>query len=295
MSCVQFIGKICGGGGSGSISIDRASDTRKDFVRFIKAATKSKDSPEYAELYHFLLSCFSEADTDFDGRVGPNDFDVMVERAGALPRKWGFAPTSAELFATAQERNDFRQKEFKKMNTSGSGYIAFDEWLVWCYSHICEKAKLLESQKVDSTMNTGQEDFKAFVIAAAKSRQSHEYKELYHFLQDCFTKADANRTGKIGPKEFDTMIEVAAAAPRRFGFAPSSSATYKNADERIQARTKMFKDMDVDNSGFIAFDEWLTFCYDHICMKAQTLDAGLTGKAPPAGKVNGGKCPYGFA
>jgi len=278
---MQFLGKICGGNASG---IDRASDTRKDFVKFILAATQSKESPEFSELYHFLLSCFNEADTDFDGRVGMGEFDIMVERAGALPRKWGFAPTSAELFATPQARTEFRQKEFKKMNTSESGYIAFDEWLAWSYSHICEKAKLLDVKKSDSTMNTGKEDFKAFVIAAAKSRQSHEYKELYHFLQDCFTKADGQRSGKIGPKEFDTMIEEAAAAPRRFGFAPPTSTTYKNPDERLQARTKMFKDMDADNSGFIAFDEWLTFCYEHICKKAQTLDAGLTGVPPPNGK-----------
>lgn len=286
MSCFSF---ICGAA-KPTTAIDRASDTRKDFVTFILKATKSKSSPEYGELYHFLLACFTEADTDFDGRVGADEFDIMVERAGALPRRWGFAPTSAELFSTAQERIEFRQKTFKEMNTSGTGYVAFDEWLAWSYEHICGKAKLLDMDKADSKMNTGKEDFKNFVIAASKSRHSVEYKEFYHFLQDCFTKADSKRLGKVGPAEFDVMIEEAANAPRRFGFAPSSADTYKSVDERRAARDKMFKDMDVDESGFIAFDEWLNFSYDHICLKAKVLDDSLSGVAPAKGK-----CPMGFA
>jgi len=283
MSCLQLLGKICG---NSNLSIEHASDSKISFVKFIKAATQSTDSLEYAELYHFLLETFVEADTDFNGLVDIDNFDFMVERAGALPRKWGFAPTSGEQFATRKERIDFRTKEFQKINVSGTGHITFHEWLGWCYSHICEKAKLLDARMAVSKMNTGKEDFKDFVIAASKSRHSHEYKEFYHFLHDCFTKADADRDGKVGPKEFDAMIEVAAAAPRRFGFAPTSSATYKNAAQRIAARTKMFKDMDLDRNGFIGFDEWLTFCYDHVCMKAKTLDSNLTGVAP--------RCPYGF-
>jgi len=265
-------------------------------VKFIKKATSSKQTREYEELYHFLLTCFIESDRDFDGRVTADDFDVMVERAGSLPRKWGFAPTTAEMFATPQERADFRKKEFAVINQSGTGYIAFDEWLNWAYRHISEKAASLNIQQADTKMNTGKEDFKSFIIKAARSRHNPEFKELYHFLQDCFTKADRDRDGLVGADEFDEMIEIAAAAPRRFGFAPPTSGTYKNAQERIAARTKMFKDMDVDNSGTIAFDEWLTFCYSHICMKAKTLDATLPGTAPPPGELreSTGKCPYGF-
>merc|ERR1711988_1075517 len=125
-------------------------------------------------------------------------------------------------------------------------------------------------------MNTNATDFRQFVINACSSTQTAEYKELYHFLQDCFTKADRNLSGRIGAKEFDEMIEIAADAPRRFGYAPPSSATYANAAERAAARQQMFQDMDYRKQGFIAFDEWLAFCYNHIIEKAKTLDPTLT-------------------
>jgi Ca2+-binding EF-hand superfamily protein len=194
------------------------------------------------------------------------------------------------MFKDEQERLAFRKQEFAKINKAGNGYIAFDEWLEWSYNHISEKSKLLDESKADSKMNTGKEDFKAFIIAATKSRHSHEYKELYHFLQDCFTKADEDHDGRVGHHEFDKMIEIAAAAPRRFGFAPSASAIYKNTNERIEARKKMFEAMNTSHSDFIAFDEWLTYCYNHICEKAKALDPSLTGTPPTIGHG----CPYGF-
>jgi len=260
---------------SSKLSIQHASDSREDFVEFIKNATRSKATHEFGELYHFLLTCFIECDKDFDGRISHEDFDEMVERAGALPRKWGFAPTSAEQFPDKAQRQMFRNAQFKDINTSGTGYVAFDEWFSWAYAHICEKTKLLDITQARSKMHTSAPDFKQFVISACRSRQSPEYKELYHFLQDCFTKADRQRTGGVGPDEFDEMIEVAADAPRKFGFAPSAAQTYESEQARKAARRQMFQTMDVDRSNIIAFDEWLTFCYQHICEKARQLDPTL--------------------
>jgi len=33
--------------------------------------------------------------------------------------------------------------------------------------------------------------------------------------------------------------------------------------------------------GFISFEEWLSYSYSHICEKAKTLDATLSGTPPP--------------
>merc|ERR1719197_1550837 len=73
------------------ITVAHATENRGTFVKFIKKATASKESAEYAELRHYLMDCFVECDTDFDGLIKDDTFDDMVERAGALPRKWGFA------------------------------------------------------------------------------------------------------------------------------------------------------------------------------------------------------------
>merc|ERR1719210_615298 len=87
------------------------------FVKFVLKATSDKSSAEFDTLYKFLLQCFTEADTDFDGMVSPDDFDLMAERAGNLPRQFGFAPTSLEAFKDPDERRAARAAMFSKMDT----------------------------------------------------------------------------------------------------------------------------------------------------------------------------------
>jgi Ca2+-binding EF-hand superfamily protein len=268
-------------------------DTKEEITRFLKKACANKKTAEYKELYRFLLGIFKKCDRDYDGLVGPEDFDVMVEMAGSIPRMFSFAPSSAEGFAKDADRMDFRKNLFKKIDSDGSGKISFDEWLGYCYDHICEKTKSLDIRTVDPPINT-KEKFKNFVIRAASSKRTPEYKDLYLLLLKEFVSADYDMDGKISVKEFDEIIDRAAAYPRKFGFAPPASVTFKTPKARLEARTKMFKEMDTDGNGTISFEEWLTFTYKHICEKAQTLDGSLTGA--PVAFVAGpkGACPFGF-
>jgi Ca2+-binding EF-hand superfamily protein len=268
-------------------------DTKTEITKFLKKACSSKKTPEYKELYRFLLGIFKKCDRDFDGLVGPDDFDVMVEMAGSIPRMFAFAPSSAESFAKDAERIDFRTKLFKQIDSDGSGKISFDEWLGYCYDHICEKTKSLDIKTVDPPINT-KEKFKNFVIKAASSKRTTEYKDLYLLLLKEFVSADYDMDGKISVAEFDEIIGRAADYPRKFGFAPPASVTYKSSKERLAARSKMFSEMDTDGNGTISFEEWLTFTYKHICEKAKTLDQSLTGVPPPFVAGPKGACPFGF-
>jgi len=266
------------------ISAELACSQKDMFVQFVKKAAASKDSPEYEELHYYLMQCFVECDLDFDGLIRPEDFDNLVERAGSLPRKWGFAPTTIEMFKTDADRESFRRKIFAEINKSGSRTIHFDEWLNWSYQHICDKAKTIKDSDSRSKMSTNKEDFKEWVVAAAKSRQSTEYKEMYHFLHECFMRADEQQTGLVDAAGFDKMIELAAAAPRKFGFAPPTNQTYKTDEERKAARDKMFAEIASKNRRSfrdkIPFQSWLAWSYAHICGKAKVLDASLTGVPP---------------
>merc|ERR1719146_90510 len=179
------------------ITVAHATENRGTFVKFIKKATASKESAEYAELRYYLMDCFVECDTDFDGLIKDDTFDDMVERAGALPRKWGFAPTTAEMFSSAEQQAAFRKKVFKEINKSGTGKIPFDEWMDWSYSHICRKGQELQVQYAETKMTTSADDFKLFITSASKSRHCPEFKELYHFLKSCFDKADRKCEGLI--------------------------------------------------------------------------------------------------
>jgi len=271
------------------ITVAHASENRATFVKFIKKSAASKESAEYQELRHFLMDCFVECDTDFDGLIKEDTFDDMVERAGALPRKWGFAPTAAEMFQTPEQQTSFRSKTFREVNVSGTGSIPFDEWMNWSYSHICRKSEELKIEYAETKMTTNKEDFKTFIVNAAKSRHCPEFKELYHFLKGCFDKADRKAVGLIGVEEFDEMCELAGAAPRKFGFAPPSNETYASDDARVKARTKMFNEIAAKNKrGFrdkLAFNGWLEWTYEHICMKAQKLNPSLSGRAPAIGDM----------
>merc|ERR1712050_283213 len=224
-----------------------------------------------------------------DGKVDHSDFDIMVERAGALPRKWGFAPTSAEAFPDPAQRQAHRQQLFAIVNKTGCGKISFNEWLEWAYTHICEKARVLSTMGLEAQdrHDASKEAFRDWIIKATQNKQSHEYKEFYHFLQDCFTKADRKHVGMIGPNEFDEIIEVAADLPRKFGYAPPANQTYRSEAERKAAREQMFRQMDRDNDGAIAFDEWLQFVYEHCCGKVAGLlggaNQGFSMAVPPAG------------
>jgi len=265
------------------ISADLASESKEMFIKFVKEAAKSKESPEYEELHYFLMQCFVECDLDFDGLIRPSDFDSLVERAGALPRKWGFAPTTLEMFKN-KDKDVFRKDLFTKINKSKTGTIHFDEWLEWSYAHVVEKARMLSVEDAKSKMETNVQDFKKWVIAAAKSRESPEYKELYHFLRDCFTRSDESQTGLVDAQGFDRMIELAAQAPRRFGLAPPTNKTYKNDEERIKKRQEMFDSIASRNRRSfrdkIPFQSWLQWAYAHICEKAKELDNSLTGVPP---------------
>jgi len=259
--------------------IEDISD-RDELVAFLRKACASKRSAEYRSLYRFLVKVFRSADRDYDGLVGPEDFDIMVEIAGAIPRRFGLAPTSSEMFSSPAERVTRRNEMFKQINKDGKGMISFNEFLDYTYNHICRMMGTSEMQASNTRIDK-KAHFKDFVLAASRTRRSPEYKKLYDLLLSTFVEADKDNDGKVNLQEFDGMIDIAASYPRQFGFAPPTSKLYKSTAERMEVRGKMFQVMDKDGDGNISFEEWLNFSYSHICEKAKLLDDTLSGTVPP--------------
>merc|ERR1719230_1543628 len=168
--------------------------------------------------------------------------------------------------------------------------IPMDEWLDWCLEHVVLKAQFLDEAFASSKKDTNAEDFKTWIVSAATTRHCPEYKELYHFLRDCFMKADKGNAGLITAAEFDVMVELAGAAPRKFGFAPPTASTYSSDAARIAARTKMFNEIAAKSirglKDKLPFNAWLEWAYAHICQKAMSLDPSLTGKTPAVGDLS---------
>merc|ERR1719150_2591353 len=116
--------------------------SKEEFIAFIKRAVNTK-SPEYKELYAFLMRTFQAGDKEGYGEVGPAEFDEMIECAANAPRRFGLAPKTEELFKSKGERFIARVAHFSKMNTRSTGKISFDEWLNFTMDHIVGKVQSL--------------------------------------------------------------------------------------------------------------------------------------------------------
>ena len=202
--------------------------TREEFIVFIRQAMNDRTSGAYEELYQFLVSCFTRADTDLNGKVPLSAFDQLIEEAAALPRKYGYAPTTESLYPTEDARKAGRSEWFSKMDTDKSGYITLDKWVTFANNHIMGKVSQLPKDYLGGdSKDVTKDEFLTFMKAAV-DKSTPQYKELYFFLLKTFQKGDADRKGEVTPEAFDKMIEDAAAAPRRFGLAPRTEELFPN-------------------------------------------------------------------
>ena len=242
--------------------------TKEEFVRFVRYAAGDQKTDAFAELSNFLTRCFIRADTDFDGKVFIDQFDDLIEEAAALPRKYGFAPPSSQMYPTVEARKAGRAQMFRDMNTMSDGFITLAEWIDYAVKHIIGKAKGLPKDYLEG--DCSKEEFVDFIKKAVR-KSTPEFKELYFFLLAVFTDADSNHDGAVSHRGFDYMIELAAAAPRRHGLAPATSAMFKTESDRLAKRLEYFKAMDKKGTGQISFDQWLDYAVTHIMGKVAAL------------------------
>ena len=116
--------------------------SKEEFIEFMKMAV-DKSSPEYRELYHFLLKTFQAGDVQKVGKIDLNSFDKMIEAAANAPRRFGLAPKTSQMFQTDADRLKKRKEYFQTMDLDHNNMISFDEWLRYAYDHIVKKVATL--------------------------------------------------------------------------------------------------------------------------------------------------------
>jgi len=257
--------------------------TASAFGPWVRAAIERQGSQERRELYTFLCDCFMDADADRDGFVSSEEFDFLCEKAAALPRRFGLAPNWRDLYGTVEGRQAARGELFKKVDSSKRGKIGIDDWIQYAFKHIGEKVKTMQKDTVDFSdlPKSGKGKFIAFLKTATSDKKSRENTELYQFLFNNFVLADKEAKGAVTLEQFDTLVELSAAAPRALGLAPKSSEMFASDAERIAARKKLFAGMDKNKSGTITFDKYLNYTMGHIAEKVENS--------------GGDKCPMGFS
>lgn len=255
--------------------------TASAFAPWVRKAIEPR-SEERRELYTFLSDCFMDADADRDGFVNSEEFDFLCEKAAALPRRFGLAPSWRDLYSTVEGRQAARRELFKKVDSSKRGTIGMDDWIQYAFKHIEVKVKTMHKQTVDfgDLPKSGKDKFLDFLRTATSDNKSREHTELYQFLFNNFVLADKEAKGAVTAEQFDYLVEISADAPRVLGLAPKSADMFSSDAERLASRKKLFASMDKDGGGTITFDEYLSYTMTHISEKVQGA---------------GGKCPMGFA
>jgi len=113
--------------------------TKEQYMDFIKRAVDNPNSYERSTFYNFILSCFVEADAECKARVSYEQFDKLLDRAAAVPRHFGLAPTGSdpakrkELFESMQLVRDGKK----------TGIVNFRMFWEWTLQHTAEKLKTL--------------------------------------------------------------------------------------------------------------------------------------------------------
>lgn len=251
--------------------------SRAQFRDLINSALSDHSSQAFKELYDFNLGIFDVSDADNDGLVSLRGFDTLVELAAHIPRKFGYAPMSEDIFPTAAAKTKAREALFNQIRSaspsgqSTAGMLTFDAWFSWVVKHVGEKATQrggFWSSRSSSLMGGDAAEFLSFLVAATGSSKSPEYLDLYHHVRTVFTAVDRDYDGRINPEEFSELVELAAAAPREFGLAPKTSEMFKTPAEAKASRAKLFKEIDSKGrfgaSGFITFGKLLRWLVPHI-------------------------------
>merc|ERR1711957_720217 len=159
--------------------------SKHDFVHFIKNATSNNASPEAHELHKYLTKCFIDADSDYDGLVSYQGFNNMITEAALVPRRFGFAPHTREMYAKSQGLEDHR---FARWERSLEGFKSFFQGVA----------------KQGSSHNH-------------KTSQSTQLKEFYILTSRQFLECDVHNNGYLGRDEFTDLIRKSDGLKRRFG------------------------------------------------------------------------------
>lgn len=197
--------------------------SKHEFVHFVKEATTNNSSPEANELHKYLVKCFVDADTDYDGYVSYQGFNKMIGEAAMVPRRFGFAPHTREMYDSKEAFEEERSKLYKALCGSEEK-VTLQAWVGWAKPHIFEKAKNLEDHRY-ARWERSFEGFKSFFQNVAKQGSSHSHKtshstqlkEFYVLTMRQFTENDVHNQGWLGREEFDKLIRQHDALKARFG------------------------------------------------------------------------------
>merc|ERR1719229_563494 len=124
-------------------------------------------------------------------------------------------------------------------------------------------AQMTSAHVTMEDMKKSKKDFVHFVNKATLDKQSAEHAVMYDYLVQCFTDNDTDYDSQVSYRGFNSMIAEAAAAPRRFGFAPHTREMYFSKEDYEKERLALFNQLKGDNER-VTLESWLKWAHAHI-------------------------------
>jgi len=244
-----------------TVSWTSMGNSKNDFVSFVNSAVKDPSGLYADELNAYLNKCFVDNDSDYDGLVSYDGLNDLIHEAAIAPRRYGFAPSTRETYASKEEFDTERRALYDELR-GGEERITYESWIAWANEHIIGKAVQLEEHS-ESRWVRSKEDFDSFVKGVAKDYSNHckrsststQYKEFYMLVNGHFIKADSNNDGVVSERGFGTLVGYANEFASRFGYDWFSAVN--------------FADVAVD--GKVTFKGWFDYSVGVLLNKAGGL------------------------
>jgi len=214
--------------------IMKMKKSKHDFVKFVNKATLQPLSEEKQELYSYLVECFVDNDTDYDGQVSYRGFNSMIAEAAVAPRRFGFAPHTREMYSSKEEYESERLKLFNQLR-GGDERVSLQNWLKWADEHIKEKVGDGLQEHNENKWERSKTDYIDFLKGVLsskdancmKSSTSTQLKEHYMNSVRQFTTADTSMTGKLDKKQFDNLVQALQKLPGKHGLVMYNDWTFQ--------------------------------------------------------------------
>jgi len=243
---------------------------KKAFIAWCNNAVKDQGNAKN-EFYGFCALSFGDVDVDKDGFINVEQFDRLLEKVAAIPRRYGLAPLSSEDPEERLKRHKVIFDALDTKNGPARGVLGLDQCMEWTFEHLAGKIAQIPAGDVSlyHPEDYTETQYLAF-IERALVPGSHENSEYYNFILNCFVEADTKCQGRVNYEQFGELLCRAASVPRQFGLAPDT------VDEAV--RKEMFAKMELKRGevgqGYVTARKFWEWTLEHTKMKIELQKAG---------------------